>query len=79
MMLRRSMERDSSIAQVEKQRRLRQAEEAEAGAYTRSLFSSTKPFWSHLSVSPCLKHWREIMHPMYPTKCAYVEPKSRRV
>ena len=38
-----------------------------------------KPFWSHLPVSPCLIDWRRILHPTYPTKCAYVEPKSGRV
>ena len=35
-----------------------------------------KPFWSHLPTSPCLIDWGIIMHPTYPTKCAYVEPKS---
>ena len=38
-----------------------------------------KPIWSHLPVSPCLIDWGKIMHPTYPTKCAYVEPKSGRV
>ena len=38
-----------------------------------------KPFWSHLPVSPCLIDWGKIMHHTYPTKCAYVEPKSGRV
>jgi hypothetical protein len=38
-----------------------------------------KPFWSQLPVSPCLTDWGEIMHPTYPTKCAYVEPKSGQV
>ena len=38
-----------------------------------------QPFWSHLLVSPCLKDRGEIMHLTYPTKCAYVEPKSGRV
>jgi len=38
-----------------------------------------KPFWSHLPVSPCLIDWGKIMHPTYPTKCAYIEPKSGRV
>jgi hypothetical protein len=38
-----------------------------------------QPFSSHLPVSPCLTDWRKIMHPTYPTKCAYVEPKSGRV
>jgi ankyrin repeat protein len=38
-----------------------------------------KPFWSHLPVFPCLTDWGEIMHPTYPTKCAYVEPKIGRV
>ena len=38
-----------------------------------------KPFWSHLPVSPCLKDWGKFMQPTYPTKCAYVEPKSGRV
>jgi hypothetical protein len=38
-----------------------------------------KPFWSHLRVSPCLIDQGKIMHPTYPTKCAYVEPKSGRV
>ena len=37
-----------------------------------------KPFWSHLTVSPCLIDWGKIMHPTYPTKCAYVEPKIGR-
>jgi len=35
-----------------------------------------KPVWSHLPMSPCLIDWGKIMHPTYPTKCAYVEPKS---
>ena len=35
-----------------------------------------KPFWSHLPVPPCLTDWGKIMHPTYPTKCAYVEPRS---
>ena len=38
-----------------------------------------KPFWSHLSVSPGLIDWGQIMHSTYPTKCAYVEPRSGRV
>ena len=38
-----------------------------------------KPFWSHLRVSSCLIDWEKIMHPTYPTKCAYVQPKSVRV
>jgi len=38
-----------------------------------------KPFWSQLPVSPCLIDWGKIMHQPYPTKCAYVEPKSGRV
>ena len=37
-----------------------------------------KPFRSHLPVSPYLIDCRKIMHPTYPTKCAYVEPKSGR-
>ena len=37
-----------------------------------------KPFWSHLRVSPCVIDWGKIMNPTYPTKCAYVEPKSGR-
>ena len=53
--------------------------ELKAGAYTRPLLSSPKPFWSHLPVSPCLIDWGKIMHPTYPTKCAYVEPKGGRV
>jgi hypothetical protein len=47
-----------------------------AGAY---FSAQPKPCWSHLPVSPCLIDWGEIMHPTYPTKCAYVEPKSGRV
>ena len=40
-----------------------------------------KPFWStsHLPVSRCLIDLGKIMHPTYPTKCAYFEPKSGRV
>jgi len=38
-----------------------------------------KSFWSHLHVSPCLIDWGKVMHPTYPTKCAYFEPKSGRV
>jgi hypothetical protein len=38
-----------------------------------------KPFRSHLPVSPCLTDWGEIMYRTYPTKCAYVEPKTGRV
>jgi len=37
------------------------------------------PFWLHLPVSPSLIDWGIIMHPTYPTKWAYVEPKSGRV
>jgi hypothetical protein len=52
---------------------------AAAGADTRPLSAQPKPFWSHLPVSLCLIDWGEIMHPTYPTECAYVEPKSGRV
>ena len=38
-----------------------------------------EPFWSHFPVSPCLIDWGNMMYPTYPTKCASVEPKSRRV
>ena len=38
-----------------------------------------KPFWSHLPVPPCLIDCEKIMHPTYPTKSAYVEPKTGRV
>jgi len=38
-----------------------------------------RPFFSYLPMSPCLIDWGEIMHPTYPTKCAYVVPKSGRV
>jgi hypothetical protein len=38
-----------------------------------------KPLWSHLPVSPCVIDWGGVMHPTYPTKCAYVELKSGRV
>ena len=31
-----------------------------------------KPCWSHLSLSTCLIDWGKIMHPTYPTKCAYM-------
>jgi len=34
---------------------------------------------SHSTVFPCLIDWGKIMHPTYPTECAYVEPKSGRV
>jgi len=27
-----------------------------------------KPFWSHLTVSPCLIDWGKLMHPTYHTK-----------
>jgi len=37
-----------------------------------------KPFWSHLPVSPSIIDWGEIMHPTYLSKCADVEPESRR-
>ena len=40
--------------------------------------AQTKPFSSHLPVFPCLIDWGKIMHPTYPTKCAYVELKSGR-
>ena len=51
-----------------------------AWAFTLVHFSAQpKPFWSHLPVSPCLIEWGKIMHPTYPTKCAYVEPKIGRV
>ena len=38
-----------------------------------------KFFWSHLHVSPCSIDWGKIVHLTYPTKCAYVDPKSTRV
>jgi len=38
-----------------------------------------KPFWSHIPVSPCVIDWGKMMHPIYPTKCAYIEPNSGRV
>jgi hypothetical protein len=38
-----------------------------------------RSFLSHLPVSPCLIDWGTIMHPTYPTKCAYVAPNSGRV
>jgi hypothetical protein len=38
-----------------------------------------EPFWTHLRMSPSLIDWGKVMHPTYPTKCAYVEPKSGRV
>jgi len=38
-----------------------------------------EPFWSQLPVSPCLIDWGEILHPKYPTNCAYVELRSGRV
>jgi len=41
--------------------------------------SQPKPLWSHLPVSPCLIDWGKIMHPTYPTNCAYVEPESGRM
>jgi hypothetical protein len=48
----------------------------------RGLHSPTaqpEPFWSHLPASACLIIDRgEIMHPTYPTSCAYVELESGR-
>jgi len=38
-----------------------------------------EPFWSHLPVSLCLIDWGTIMQSTYPTKCAYVAPRSGRV
>ena len=38
-----------------------------------------KPFLAHLPVTPCLIDWRKLMHPTYPTRCAYVELKCGRV
>ena len=35
--------------------------------------------FGHLPGSPCLTDWGNIMHPRYPTTCAYFEPKSGRV
>jgi len=43
------------------------------------ILAQPTPFWSHLAVSPCLTDSRKFMHPTYPTKCTYVEPKSGRV
>jgi len=51
----------------------------QAGAYTRSLLSSTSAVLVTPPVSPCLIDWGKIMHPTYPTRRAYVEPKSGRV
>jgi hypothetical protein len=51
----------------------------EAGTYTRPLLSSTLAGLLTLSVSPWLIDWGKIMHPTYPSKCAYVKPKSGRV
>jgi hypothetical protein len=45
------------------------------GAYTRPFSSQLKSIWSHLPESPGLIDWWKNMHPSYPTKCAYVEPK----
>jgi len=38
-----------------------------------------EPCWSHVSLSPCLVNWENIMQTTYPTKYAYVEPNSGRV
>jgi len=38
-----------------------------------------KLFCLHLTRSPCVIDWGKIMHPTYPTKCAYAEPKRGRV
>jgi len=38
-----------------------------------------QPFWSHLTVSPCLIDWGKTIHPTYATECAHVEPNSGRV
>ena len=51
----------------------------QAGADTRPLLSSTQAVLVTPPVSPGLIDWGEISHPTYPTKCAYVEPKSGRV
>ena len=57
-----------------------------AGTGTRGLHSSTIQLnlsrFGHTSPCPpvpCLIDWGEMIHPTYPTKCAYVEPKSGRV
>jgi hypothetical protein len=41
--------------------------------------AQSKPFGSHLPLSPCLIDWGKIMHPTYPTRCAYVELINGRV
>jgi hypothetical protein len=59
----------------------RQQTAATAGQGLTLVHVSAQPmlFCSHLLVPPCLIDWGGIMHPTYPTKCAYVEPKSGRV
>jgi hypothetical protein len=50
---------------------------------TRGLHSSTFQLnlsrFGHLLESLCLIDWGETMHETFPTKCAYIEPKSERV
>jgi hypothetical protein len=55
--------------------------DAEAAVPGRGLHSvhrsaQPKPVSLNLPVSPRLIDWGKIMHPTYPTNCAYVEPKS---
>jgi hypothetical protein len=41
------------------------------GLHSCTFPAQPKPFWSHLPVCPCLIDWGGIVHPTYPTKCAY--------
>jgi len=49
-----------------------------AGAYTRPLFNSTSAVLVTPLHVPLSNGLGKIMHPTYPTKCAYVEPNSGR-
>jgi len=44
-----------------------------------STFQLNLSRFCHPLVSPCLVDWGKTMLPTYPTKCAYVEPRSGRV
>ena len=88
-----SLERELRVRRMRALKQMKHADVASADTFlsswlaaqggSRGLHSSTFQLdlsrFSHLLVSPCLIDWGKPMHQTYPTKCAYVEPKSERV
>ena len=60
-------------------KRLDGAAEASGRGLHSSTFQLNLRRFGHLLLSPCLIDWGKSMHQTYPTKCAYVDPKSERV